>query len=34
MIRYCGRQFTPEELEQIQSLLKHNPDFNQNTALH
>jgi len=28
MIRYCGREFTPVELEQIQSLIKHNPGFN------
>lgn len=28
MIRYCGREFTPKELEQIQSLIKHNPGFN------
>ena len=28
MIRYCGREFTPDELEQIQSLIKHNPGFN------
>jgi len=28
MIRYCGREFTPDELGQIQSLIKHNPGFN------
>ncbi|MDY0220575.1 MAG: DUF4338 domain-containing protein [Desulfobacterium sp.] len=28
MIRYCGREFTPEELKQIQSLIKQNPSFN------
>jgi hypothetical protein len=28
MIRYCGRDFSPKELEQIQSLIKHNPGFN------
>jgi len=28
MTRYCGRDFTPEELEQIRSLIKHNPKFN------
>lgn len=28
MTRYCGRNFTPKELEQIQSLIKHNPEFN------
>ena len=28
MTRYCGREFTPDELEQIQSLIKHNPGFN------
>ena len=28
MTRYCGRVFTPEELEQIRSLIKHNPKFN------
>lgn len=27
MKRYCGRDFTPKELEQIQSLIKHNPKF-------
>jgi len=28
MIRYCGRDFTFEELEQIRSLINHNPGFN------
>ncbi len=28
MARYCGRDFTPKELEQIRSLIKHNPEFN------
>jgi hypothetical protein len=28
MTRYCGRDFIPEELEQIRSLIKHNPKFN------
>lgn len=28
MIRYCGRDFTPKELEQINSLIKQNPRFN------
>jgi hypothetical protein len=28
MTRYCGRDFTPKELEQIRSLIKHNPEFN------
>jgi len=28
MTRYCGRDFTPEEFQQIRSLIKHNPDFN------
>ena len=28
MTRYCGRDFTPEEMEQIVSLIKHNPEFN------
>ena len=28
MTRYCGREFTPKELEQIRSLIKHNPEFN------
>jgi len=28
MIRYCGREFSPNELEQIRSLIKHNPGFN------
>jgi hypothetical protein len=28
MIRYCGRDFTTKELEQIRSLIKHNPEFN------
>ena len=28
MTRYCGRDFTPKELEQIGSLIKHNPEFN------
>jgi hypothetical protein len=28
MTRYCGRNFTPKELEQIRSLIKHNPEFN------
>ena len=28
MIRFCGRDFTPEELKQIRSLIKHNPEFN------
>jgi len=28
MNRYCGRDFTPKELELIRSLIKHNPNFN------
>ncbi len=28
MTRYCGRDFTPKELEQIRSLIKRNPEFN------
>jgi Druantia protein DruA len=28
MTRYCGRDFTSKELEQILSLIKHNPGFN------
>jgi hypothetical protein len=28
MNRYCGRDFTPKELEQIRSLIKSNPEFN------
>jgi hypothetical protein len=28
MTRYCGRKFTLKELEQIRSLIKHNPKFN------
>jgi hypothetical protein len=28
MIRYCGRDWTPKELEQIRSLIKCNPKFN------
>jgi hypothetical protein len=28
MTRYCGRDLTPKELEQIRSLIKHNPGFN------
>ena len=28
MTRYCGREFTPVELEQIKSLIKRNPGFN------
>ena len=28
MTCYCGRDFTPKELEQIRSLIKHNPEFN------
>lgn len=28
MTRYCGRDFTPTEFEQIRSLIKHNPEFN------
>jgi len=28
MIRYCGREFTPNELNLIRSLIKHNPTFN------
>jgi hypothetical protein len=28
MTCYCGRDFTPEEFQQIRSLIKHNPDFN------
>jgi hypothetical protein len=28
MTRYCGREFTLKELEQISSLIKHNPKFN------
>lgn len=28
MIRYCGRDFTSEDLAQIQSLIKDNPQFN------
>jgi len=27
MIRYCGRNFTAKEVEQIRSLIKHNPAF-------
>jgi hypothetical protein len=27
MIRYCGREFTPDELVCIKSLIKHNPQF-------
>jgi len=27
MIRYCGRDFTPKELDQIKSLIKENPQF-------
>lgn len=28
MTRYCGREFTPKEIEQIRSLIKHNRKFN------
>ncbi len=28
MMRYCGRDFTNKELEQIRTLIKHNPEFN------
>lgn len=28
MICYCGRDFTPKELEQIRYLIKNNPEFN------
>ena len=28
MKRYCGRDFTPKELDQIRSLIKNNPTFN------
>ena len=28
MKRYCGRDFTPKELDQIRSLIKQNPKFN------
>ena len=28
MIRYCGRHFSSTELDQIRSLIKHNPEFN------
>jgi len=28
MTRYCGRDFTPKEIEQIRSLIKQNPEFN------
>ena len=28
MKRYCGRDFTPKEFEQIRLLIKHNPNFN------
>ena len=28
MTRYCGREFTPVELEQVKSLIKCNPGFN------
>jgi len=28
MKRYCGRDFTPKELDQIRSLIKNNPKFN------
>ena len=28
MTRYCGREFTPKELEQIRFLIKLNPEFN------
>jgi len=28
MIRYCGRDFTSKEIEQIVSLIKHHPKFN------
>jgi hypothetical protein len=28
MTRYCGREFTPKELEQIRFLIKYNPKFN------
>ncbi len=28
MTRYCGRDFTPKEIKQIKSILKHNPGFN------
>lgn len=28
MTRYCGRDFSPKDLEQIRSLIKHNPKLN------
>jgi len=28
MTRYCGRDFTPEEFQQIRFLIKQNPEFN------
>ena len=28
MTCYCGRDFTPKELEQIRSLIEHNPEYN------
>lgn len=28
MTRYCGRDFTPKELDQIRSLIEHHPEFN------
>ena len=28
MTRYCARDFTPEEFQQIRSLIKQNPEFN------
>ena len=28
MTRYCGQDFTPEEFQQIRSLIKQNPEFN------
>jgi hypothetical protein len=28
MTRFCGRDFSPKDLEQIRSLIKHNPKFN------
>jgi len=28
MTRYCGRDFTPKDFEQIRFLIKHNPEFN------
>lgn len=28
MIRYCGREFTTEELQQIRTLIKNNPQYN------